>query len=211
MKGSLLAGAGLEGDWMATGDTELCAEFQVLFYASHLKQKPSSVRTPPLLHLPTQLPAKTIHEATSKHLENDPLFAFSRTQWMTRHSTSWLYQRSKLPGQAETPLDERGASGSEDVLSFFKRNSLKKTKSKAKESQLLTLGACGVFGFWKNLVISAFSALMRCNIREDEDKEETKRIGGGAYGVQWLNRGYQFPDQSWTQAAAAAKAPNPNH
>lgn len=27
---------------------------------------------------------------------------------------------------------------------------------------VLTLGACGVFGFWKNLVISAFSALMRC-------------------------------------------------
>lgn len=25
----------------------------------------------------------------------------------------------------------------------------------------LTLGACGVFGFWKNRVISAFSALMR--------------------------------------------------
>lgn len=34
-----------------------------------------------------------------------------------------------------------------------------------KGSRLLTLGACGVFGFWKNLVISAFSALMRCDVK----------------------------------------------
>ena len=66
---------------------------------------------------------------------------------MTRYRTSRPYQRSKLPGQAEAPLDGSRASGSEDIFLFFKRNSLTKAKSKAKGSQLLTLGACGVFGF----------------------------------------------------------------
>lgn len=30
-----------------------------------------------------------------------------------------------------------------------------------KKYKYLTFGACGVFGFWKNLVISAFCALIR--------------------------------------------------
>ena len=38
------------------------------------------------------------------------------------------------------------------------------------------MGACGVFGFWKNLVISAFSALMRCNAREDEGEKEIENL-----------------------------------
>lgn len=58
----------------------------------------------------------------------------------------------------------------------FKRRSLTETEKKAKGNRcVLTLGACGVFGFWKNLVISAFSALMRCNLRDDK---EMKRNGG---------------------------------
>lgn len=44
---------------------------------------------------------------------------------------------------------------------------------------VLTLGACGVFGFWKNLVISAFSALMRCG------RDRTAQLSQGTLGRQF--------------------------
>ena len=111
-----------------------------------------------------------------KHLvvwANVPLFAILSAV-DDKNWTSRFYWRSKLPGPADVPINESRASGSEDASLFFKQYSQTETKIKARGSELLTLGACGVFGFWKNLVISAFSALMRCNAKMRVRNRELK-------------------------------------
>ncbi|KAL0611586.1 Protein GVQW1 [Plecturocebus cupreus] len=110
---------------------------------------------------------------------------------------SRLYEKFKKLGQTRwlTPviptLWEAEAGGS------LERG--KELKLESKGSWLLTLGACGVFGFWKNLVISAFSALIRCDpceIANDISADSLLRFWKGprhgtqllAYG-NWLGTG----------------------
>lgn len=59
-------------------------------------------------------------------------------------------------------------------ISVFVRRQLMKGQH-TQEQQYLTFGACGVFGFWKNLVISAFCALIRCNQNQNANYKHKGR------------------------------------
>ena len=120
----------------------------MLNLASHLVGKVPRIRTRFSHIFPHSFSHKTVHEATSKHVAFSKWATFCLFKDTVR--TSRLYQKQKLP--FVLPKEEPHSD-----------------KKQGQRKLLLTLGACGVFGFWKNLVISAFSALMRCNLIEEEE------------------------------------------